>query len=157
MATEIERKFIVDELPPRDVLAAGIRIRQGYLALDGDVELRVRIADGDANLTVKVGSGLRRIEVEAPISAEEAEALWPHTSGRRIDKVRHRVGVGLQLVADVDVYEGDLAGLVVVEVEFHSDISSAGFDPPAWFGREVTGQAEWSNAQLAQHGRPATP
>ena len=32
MAVEIERKFLVDDLPGPDVLGAGRRLRQGYLA-----------------------------------------------------------------------------------------------------------------------------
>jgi CYTH domain-containing protein len=39
-------------------------------------------------------------------------------------------------------------------VEFDSEDDAAAFAPPHWFGREVTGQAGWSNAALARHGLP---
>lgn len=154
MSTEIERKFLVTRPPGEDVLGPGTRLRQGYLAEDGEVQVRVRIAEGSATLTVKAGRGLTRTEVEATIGADEAEALWPHTLGRRVEKVRHRVPVG-DLVADVDVYEGHLAGLCTAEVEFASEDLAHAFDPPPWFGRDVTGRAGWDNASLARHGRPA--
>jgi CYTH domain-containing protein len=57
-------------------------------------------------------------------------------------------------VAEVDLYAGALAGLCVVEVEFSSETDAAAFIPPAWFGRELTGQRGWNNAALARHGRP---
>ena len=161
MATECERKFIVQRLPSPAELGDGVRLRQGYLAEDGGVELRVRISvslGGDAEplavLTVKAGGGRSRTEVEVGIPAAEAEALWPHTVGRRIEKVRHRVPVG-ELVAEVDVYGGAIEGLITVEVEFESEEAAEAFSPPEWFGRELTGMAEWSNASLARHGLPA--
>ncbi len=153
MATEIERKFVVVDVPAATVLGAGVRIRQGYLAEEGDVEVRVRIAGDRATLTVKAGRGLVRAEVECVVTSAEAEALWPYTEGRRIDKVRHRVALG-DAVAEVDVYGGALGGLVVAEVEFTNEGASAGFEPPSWFGREVTGVRSWSNAALARNGRP---
>jgi CYTH domain-containing protein len=68
--------------------------------------------------------------------------------------MRYRPRVGSK-VADVDVYGGDLSGLRIAEVEFSSEAEAAAFQPPAWFGREVTGRGEWSNAALAREGRPS--
>ena len=155
MTTEIERKFLVVDPPGADVLGQGIRLRQGYLAEDGEVQVRVRISATSAVLTVKAGRGLSRTEVEAVIGAEAAEALWPHTEGRRVEKVRHRTPMDGGLVADVDVYEGRLAGLCTAEVEFASEEDARAFRPPAWFGPDVTEEAGWDNASLARHGRPA--
>lgn len=152
---EIERKFVVTDVPAAGVLGPGLRLRQGYLAEDGEVQVRVRITEALAVMTVKAGSGLTRTEVEVPISTEEADALWPHTAGRRIEKVRHRVALdGRQEHADVDVYEGDLRGLCTAEVEFGSEDEAGRFDPPSWFGRDVTSEPGWDNASLARHGVP---
>ncbi len=156
MTIEIEKKFLLPELPHSDRLGPGVRIRQGYLAEENGVEVRVRITHHEATLTVKAGTGLARTEVEVSISHQQAEALWQHTAGRQIDKTRHRVTLddARGSVAEVDMYAGDLTGLCVVEVEFDSESSAAAFVPPAWFGRELTGQPGWSNAALARHGRP---
>lgn len=153
MTTEIERKFVVTDMPGAEALGPGVRLRQGYLAEDGDVQVRVRISEASAVLTVKAGRGLSRTEVEVPVSPEAADALWPHTRGRRIDKVRHRVSVGSH-TADVDIYEGALAGLCTAEVEFASEQEAGAFDPPPWFARDVTAEPGWDNASLARHGRP---
>jgi len=153
---EIERKFILSGAPADDRLGPGIPIRQGYLAEEGTTEVRVRITPAQATLTVKAGMGISRTEVEVPISVGQAESLWPLTVGRRITKTRHRVTLDapLGLVAEVDVFADALAGLSLVEVEFTSETDAAAFVPPAWFGRELTGNPGWSNAALARRGRP---
>ena len=159
MTIEIERKFILPGASPPAQLGAGVHLRQGYLAEEGTVEARVRITAVDATLTVKAGAGMSRTEVEVGISLEQAEALWPHTSGRRIDKTRYRVALDDPLghVADVDLYGGELAGLCVVEIEFDSETDASAFTAPDWFGREVTGEPGWSNSALARYGRPPDP
>jgi CYTH domain-containing protein len=43
---------------------------------------------------------------------------------------------------------------VVAEVEFPSRAEAEAFEPPSWLGRDVTGEAGWSNAELATDGRP---
>lgn len=159
MTTEIERRFLPDHLPSTLDLGPGTSIRQGYLAGEGSVSVRLRLSGGAATLTVKAGAGLVRTEVDAPLPAEDAEALWPHTVGRRVDKIRHRVALGGDgaPVAEVDCFLGALAGLVLVEVEFDDEQAAAAFRPPSWFGPEITGRPEWSNAALARHGRPSSP
>lgn len=156
MPNEIERKFLVDPAPGGELLGPGLGLRQGYLAEDGEVEVRIRITDVAAVVGIKAGRGLSRKEVEVPVAVDEAAALWPYTEGRRVEKRRHRVVVEGG-IAEVDVYEGPLAGLCTVEVEFADEAAAAAFAPPAWFGRELTGRAGWSNAALARHGLPPAP
>jgi adenylate cyclase len=40
-------------------------------------------------------------------------------------------------------------------VEFSSEAEATAFPPPAWFGREVTGEPGWANAALARRGLPS--
>ena len=147
---ERERKFLVAELP--DLPDEGTHIRQGYLALDETVSVRVRDRAGKGRtLTVKGGSGRARTELEWEVAPEQFDAAWPLTEGRRIEKTRYVLPVeGGE--AELDIFEGDLLGLVLVEVEFDSDDAMAGFDPPAWFGTEVTDDRRYTNAGLALDG-----
>ena len=153
MSVEVERAFLPPQAPDRSTLGVGRRMRQGYVAREDEVEVRLRITEDDARLTVKAGRGLVRTEVELPLDAEQADALWGHTVGRRLAKTRYRVAVGGH-TAEVDVYEAELAGLCRIEVEFASAAAADAFQPPPWFGVEVTGDVRWTNASLARHGRP---
>jgi adenylate cyclase len=149
--TEIERKFRVARVPTG--LGDGTSLRQAYVAVDGDVEVRVR-SDGTHHvLTVKGGAGLERDEVEVAIDPTVFADLWRLAGNRQLEKTRHRVDLD-GLTAELDLYAGALAGLAVVEVEFASRQEAEAFDPPDWFGAELTGAAAWSNATLARHGAP---
>jgi CYTH domain-containing protein len=150
---EIERKFLV-ERPPDLSGSSSTRIEQGYLTLvEHGAEVRVRRRDGELTLTVKGGSGRERTEVELPLTAQQFEELWPLTEGRRLVKVRHLVPVG-ELTAELDVYEGELDGLRIGEVEFESEAEADRFEPPDWLEREVTGDERYLNERLAVAGRP---
>jgi CYTH domain-containing protein/CHAD domain-containing protein len=152
---ERERKFLVDTLP--ELPDEGIALRQGYLAIDGSVSVRVRDAGRDGcTLTIKAGHGAVHTELEFELGADQFAAAWEQTGGRRIHKTRHRLTHGTHTV-ELDVFHDDLNGLIVAEVEFDSDESLAAFEPPEWFGPEVTGDVAYTNASLAVNaprGRP---
>jgi adenylate cyclase len=152
---EIERKFVLPEIPAKASGAPSDRIDQGYLAVCDEVEVRIRRIGERTVLTVKRGAGERRLEEEVDIPRAGFEALWPLTEGRRVEKERFRLGGGGNGV-ELDVYRGALDGLVVAEIEFDSDEASEKFDPPAWLGREVTGDERFANQRLALHGRPGS-
>jgi CYTH domain-containing protein len=164
-AREIERKFLVARLPSDLAGRPGVEIRQGYLSWEpsGGVEVRVR-ARGEARLlTVKRGSGAVRDEVEIALTGEQFDSLWPLTTGRRIRKTRHELplvpgeeagSAPSGIVAELDLYEEALEGLAVVEVEFPTAAAASAFEPPAWFGREVTDDERYKNRSLATLGPP---
>lgn len=150
---EIERKFVLDSVSEDRDLGPGTTIDQGYLAVGETTEVRLRRKGEACLLTVKRGSGLARAEFEISLDRHQFEALWPATAGRRLEKTRHRVRVEGG-TAEVDRYGGALAGLTTAEVEFASTEAAEAFEPPSWFGREVTGDERWLNKNLALHGRP---
>ncbi|MEY8829278.1 CYTH domain-containing protein [Sedimentitalea sp. XS_ASV28] len=154
-ATEVERKFLVAELPDL-TRARAVRIRQGYLTSKADsVEIRLR-QKGDTYLTtLKKGAGLERVECEANISEVHFDAFWPATEGRRVEKTRWSGQLAGGATFELDIFEGTLAPLVLVEVEFGTVKEATGFQPPAWFGQDVTDDARYSNASLAASGAPA--
>jgi adenylate cyclase len=152
---EIERKFLVADLPADLERYDSSAVRQGYLAVESDgTEVRVRDRDGAATLTVKKGRGVVRTEEEIDIGSDEFDRLWPLTDGRRVEKRRHLIPAAAGLTIELDVYAGHLESLATAEVEFGSEADSRDFAPPDWFGRELTGDARFSNQRLAVDGIP---
>lgn len=153
---EIERKFRVDPdaLPFRPADYPSRFMEQGYLAVEESQarEVRVRNREGEFTLTVKTGAGPVRGEGEVEVSEEQFRILWPFTEGRRIEKTRYEIDLEA-LTAELDVYGGLHEGLAVVEVEFPDEGSARDFDPPDWFGGEVTGNEAYKNQRLAVTGR----
>jgi adenylate cyclase len=146
---EIERKFLLKQLPERLKQARRCVIAQGYLAAEpGGRHVRLRKKGKTASLTFKVGRGAHREEREIKLSAKQFFALWPATVGRRLRKLRYEVP-WKSLLIEVDVYRGNHSGLVVAEVEFPDRATCRKFKPPSWFGREVTGEKRYSNVRLA--------
>ena len=152
---ERERKYLVAQVPPLPEF--GVALRQGYLAIDGAVSVRVRdAADEGATLTLKAGRGAVRTELEWPLTDEQFAAAWEQTRGRRISKTRHRLPSEGHVV-ELDIFHDDLDGLVIAEVEFDSDDALTAFRPPAWFGTEVTDDETYTNAWLAANAPLGTP
>jgi CYTH domain-containing protein len=146
---EIERKFLVREIPEQLKHRRHYQIAQGYLASEpGGRHVRLRKKGKTASLTFKVGRGAHREEREIKLSPKQFATLWPATAGRRLRKVRYDIP-WRNLVIEIDVYRGKHSGLVVAEVEFPDLVTCREFKPPRWFGREVTGQKRYSNVRLA--------
>lgn len=150
MGVEIERKFLVAGEAWRDEVVKHSDIRQVYLAVNDRNTVRIRIKDATAFLTIKSAAPtLSRAEFEYPIPLADAEALLAMRSGRLIEKRRHIVPHGA-LRWEIDVFSGELAGLVIAEIELPSE--DAAFARPAWLGEEVTGDPRYANASLATRG-----
>jgi adenylate cyclase len=151
MGVEIERKFLVAD---RSVVASlsGTAMRQGYLSIDPERTVRVRVSGVRAFVTIKgppSDSGASRAEYEYEIPVPEAEELLDRLALRPlIEKTRYRVAVG-RLVWEIDVFTGANDGLVVAEVELSSEATAVVL--PDWIGEEVTGDPRYYNASLVSH------
>jgi uridine kinase len=151
---EIERKYLVAKLPENLDTYPKKEIVQGYLAIASDgTEVRLRKKGDKYYQTVKIGSGKTRGEFETEITGEQFEKLWQATEGKRIEKIRYEIPQGDNII-ELDIYQGDLIGLVSVEVEFKSEFDSEKFSAPEWFGGEVTEDSRYKNKNLALHGIP---
>ncbi len=152
---EIERKFLVDPIPPDLDTHPSSQIEQGYIAITEDgVEVRIRSYGEKSFLTVKSGGTLARVEEEFEIDEPRFRSLWPLTEGRRVSKRRYLIPAGDDVTIDLDVYAGALDGLATAEVEFDSEAAASAFTPPSWFGREITDEPAYKNQRLALHGLP---
>lgn len=153
MAKEVERKFLVKDAAWRDAVEDSIAIVQFYLAISSERSIRLRISNGkSAKLTLKFGSDLKqRDEFEYSVPLADAHEMLGFAIGTVIRKTRHHVRHENYLY-EVDVFNGELDGLVVAELETMDKVSDALLPP--WLGEEVTGQLRYSNASLALNGFP---
>ncbi len=149
MGEEIERKFLVRGDAWR-ATAKSSAFRQGFLSTEPERTVRVRLAGERGWLTIKgITVGARRAEYEYEIPGDDA-ALMLETLCKRplIEKVRHTLVVA-EHTWEIDVFEGDNAGLVVAEVELAAEDEK--FERPAWLGEEVTDDLRYFNSSLVQH------
>ena len=151
---EIERKFLLHELPPRVEKKNSVLMEQGYISPEiADVEVRIRSAGEGCYLTLKKGRGMLRREEEISIARDNFISFWPFTEDARIRKTRYRVTEN-DVSVEIDEYHDGLAPLVVAEVELPPGADFLGIDLPGWLGAEITGLPEFTNQHLARHGLP---
>ena len=150
---EIERKFLPPALPDGLEHYPHKEFLQGYLSTSPTVRVR---REGEAYVLTYKGSGLlKREEYNLPLTAESFAHLLEKCDGLRIEKTRYRISLsGTELTAELDVFHGTLAGLLLVEVEFPDEASARAFTPPAWCGRGVTGDPRYQNSSLSRFGLP---
>jgi len=149
VGVEIERKFLVVGDAWR-TLGEPSLMRQGYLSLDPERTVRVRIEGARAMLTIKgKNRGATRGEWEYPIPVlDAAELLDTLCQQPLVEKIRHRIASGPH-TWEVDEFLGANAGLVVAEIELGSEHEA--FDKPAWLGAEVTHDSRYFNSNLIRH------
>lgn len=145
---EIERKYLVKSLPENLEQYAQKRISQGYICTSPVV--RIRRSNDDYFLTYKSKGLLAREEYEMPLTAEAFEHMLPKIDGILIDKIRYMIPLDEKHVAELDIFQGTLAPLRLVEVEFESIEEANAFVPPAWFGDDVTNSGEYHNSNLSK-------
>lgn len=149
MAIEIERKFLVRGEGWRRQ-ARGSHYRQGYLTVDPERTVRVRVAGEKAFLTIKGKShGMSRSEFEYPIPFDEAiEMLESLCHKPLIEKFRYQVCYRGHRW-EVDEFEGDNQGLILAEVELARIDEEV--ELPPWADREVTDDPRYYNASLSRN------
>jgi len=147
VAAEIERKFLVIGNGWRQ--GDGVVTSQGYLCLDQERTVRVRLSGEKAFLTIKGPTkGIGRPEFEYEIPRGDCEQLLKLCAGSVIEKRRYVVEYkGSRW--DVDEFLGENAGLIVAEIELENE--NQPFERPGWLGAEVSGDPRYFNSSLASN------
>lgn len=151
---EIERRFQVTRLPEGWERFPRSHIQQAYLSTEPVV--RVRRRDDAFWLTCKGEGLLAREEFELKLTESSYAHLLAKADGLVITK--ERVCIPWEgYTIELDLFSGELAPLVLAEVEFPTREEALAFSPPPWFGEEVTYDPAYCNASLSRRGRPETP
>jgi CYTH domain-containing protein len=144
---EIERKFLLKELPKQLEHYPCRHLEQGYLCTNPVVRIR---KDNDSfELTYKGKGAMVRKEYNLPLTESAYEHLKTKIDGRLIVKKRYMIPYD-EYTIELDVFEGDLAPLVLAEVEFPSEEVANTFIAPDWFAEDVTFSKLYHNSYLSQ-------
>ena len=145
---EIERKFLIQTLPENLESYPHKEIEQGYI--NREPVVRIRRCDDKYILTCK-GEGLMvREEFELPLTKEAFLHMKPKTDGIFISKTRYLIPYNDSLTIELDIFHGELAPLVLAEVEFETEEDANAFVPPAWFGEDVSHSSKYHNSNLSR-------
>ena len=144
---EIERKFLVEQIPFELDGYSCFRIEQAYLCTEP--VLRIRRKDDAYILTYKGPGFLMREEHEFPLTEEAYRHLMEKADGNRIMKNRYLIPYATYTI-ELDVFDPPFAPLVLAEVEFSTEEEAKKFTPPDWFGEEVTYDSTYTNAAMSR-------
>ncbi len=164
---EIEKKYRVDNFSP-DKIPPGSKsfmIWQTYLDRPDrpgiECRIRMKVTDGECSCyytekTPTQTDGVRG-ELEEQITINryrELGAAYSRQDWRVVEKERYKWVFGSRII-ELDVYKGELEGLVTLEVEFESVEARDSFQPPSEFSlTDVTADSRFSNSSLAIRGMP---
>ena len=154
---EIERKFLVREMPEHLDQYPHSELEQGYLASGHGATVRIR-RDGEhyiltikkkpKDITSEREEALVRIEIEEEISEDLFERLSKHCETPMLRKTRYRIPYGKYTI-ELDLYHGVLEGLATAEIEFSSYEEAIEAAIPEWFGKDVSEDKRYRNVRLA--------
>ena len=144
---EIERKFLIKTLPENLESYPCRHLAQGYLCVKPVV--RIRRDNEKYELTYKSGGMMARMEYNLPLNEQAFEHLKSKIDGRLIEKRRYMIPLDPYTI-ELDIFDGDLAPLIIAEVEFPSIEEANNFTAPDWFGEDVTYDGRYHNSYLSR-------
>lgn len=148
---EIEKTFLIKTIPINLSSYSSLQIKQGYIS-SSPSPLRIRQKDNKFELTKKIplreGDYSAYKEINIPLTEIEFNKLLPLVE-RSLEKTRYIIPLENNLIAELDIFKGDLEGVSFVEVEFISEEQMASFQKPDWFGTDITQEEFSANSFLA--------
>lgn len=147
MAKEIERKFLVKDLSFIPLAIESRFIKQGYLAINKNLEIRVSVRDNTVcKLCIKSNNNsLIRDEFEYDIPLQDAVELL-NKCERRLFKTRYVVHHEYKFW-EIDVLHLPDKDLIIAEIELESPVETILI--PDFIGEEVTGNPDYYNKNIA--------
>ena len=148
---EIERKWLIEKknLPKDYNKYPSTLIEQAYLIKTPS--LRIRKSGDKYYINIKNNSsldGLKRDEYETVITKKDYNYLIKYCQSNIIKKRRYKIPYQKYTI-ELDIFSGIYKGLIYAEVEFDSIKEAKKFKAPDWFGKELTGDKNSTNAALA--------
>ena len=157
VAVERERRWLCCDVPRAlvaqteaitDLYVSGgrLRLREARPIDGGTPRLRLsRKADADPQT---------RLITSIYLTEDEFAVLAASLPGVRIRKLRHRLKRTSDVLLAIDEFQGEQAGLLLLEAEFKTSEQLAAYAPPDFAGREVTDDPVFTGGHLALKGLP---
>lgn len=152
---EIERKFAVVKIPNDLKKYKKEEIEQGYLCIKPTV--RIRKANDEYTLNYKWKKkgieekvAIQNIEYTMPLTENNYQILLNKIENNLIKKDRYKIPINDGLTVELDVFHGNLEGLVFAEVEFLSLEAAEKFNKPEWLGKDLCFDKRFDNTLLSK-------
>ncbi len=143
---EIEKKYTISSLP--DLSGYDFhKIEQAYI--NRRPTMRIRRQDDEYYFTYKGDGLMAREEYNLPLNEESYLHLKTKVDGKVITKTRYLIPYDRYTI-ELDVFEGDLAPLIIAEVEFDTLEEAENFVAPSWFDKDVTSDPGYQNSNLSK-------
>jgi len=133
---------------------AGERVQQGYFPEQADRSAHVQVTGQAGHLVLVSHAARGPIEDAAEISPAQAEALLELTTGR-ITFLSSTINTGSH-TATIQRFHTP-GPLDLISMAFKHDRAAQKFEPPAWFGPEVTADPSYRLRAIALDGSPPVP
>jgi len=150
---EIEKKYLVKYNYIIKDYTKTTTIQQFYILKNEDSSIRCRNLRGiDFNtfiFTFKKGKGIKKIEEEFELTNNQFFDLKQINISNFISKTRYDIPIGDGLIAELDKFHGKFVDRIFVEVEFKTEKEANDFNPPSWFGEDVTNNPRYLNIFMA--------
>jgi CYTH domain-containing protein len=151
--TERERRFLLDQFPNNVTAVRVSRITDRYI--DGTtLRLREQSEDGGPRifkLTQKVparASGAQEGLITTIYLTGDEFCVFAQLSAKRLSKTRYSVPP-----FGIDVFEGELEGLLLAETESDSAAEADALVPPSFILQEVSADTRFTGGQLVRASR----
>lgn len=152
---EIERKFAVAKIPDDLKKYEKEEIEQGYLCIKPTV--RIRKSNDEYTLNYKWKQkgldekiAIQNIEYTMPLTEENYKILLNKIENNLIKKDRYKIPINDGLIVELDVFHGNLEGLVFAEVEFQNIEIAESFNKPDWLGKDLCFDKRFDNTLLSK-------
>ena len=145
--TQYERKFLIDKLPDLSLFKKET-ITQWYLTKP-NLEQSIRIRKYDDNRCyVDVIDGFGKIRNKIGKKIDYLDLInITLTRFPSLTKTRYKKNLNDDILLVIDIFKG---GLKIVEVEtYKNEQTIDNFNPPKWFGKEITDDITFTNNWIA--------
>lgn len=147
MNKEIERKFLVNEIPNLDCI---IPIRYERYFLNDDVINQIRIQRKNNLCEIETKTKVSKFEY-----IKEKKNISESEFNNLIKQCSKSIIIDSYLINEnpettLKIYHGTYEGLIRVEVEFHNIKEAEEYTTPDWFGKEISNKELGLDAKLIQ-------